>query len=510
MIFNINKELTKLIRNLICKYHNLFRKNYCFLSKKLPNCLNIVPYFLKSIAINLLILTLVPINSYAGGVGSSMEKFWQEVGGSYGNGSDGAAYQTQGAGYYTLGGFSGRTKVADVNPLTITPPGIRAGCGGIDAYMGAFSHINADQFIALLKAIPANALGFAFQLALATVSPQIETNIAKLQAIIEKVNSMNMNSCDMAQGLVGGALALAGKNQAYCETTANSQGWATDFARSRMECGSGGKSSEHIKDANSVHGDQRPVDVNIAWEVLKKSQLVNKDLELSEFIQTLTGTIIIKTPTDDSKGPETIYKTNLIVKNDLIKAILDGGEMKIITCDEADKCLNPSEKNVKLPENQSFRKRINNLITQIAEKIKDKDGALTPEEKDLITKTSIPLYSSMVAKQAYFKNSLANSRDAELYTEVIAIDILYNYLDEILKSVEEQSKQVTNFNQENIDKFIVGIQKARKEIVQFKTDNRESLDVAIKILKNQRMIEEILSENMSSSVKGNVLWANQF
>ncbi len=453
---------------------------------------------------------LAPIDSYAGGVASSMEKFWQEAGGSYSNGSDAAAYQTQGAGYYTLGGFRGRTKVVDVNPVTITPPGIRAGCGGIDAYMGAFSHINADQFIGLLKAIPSNALGFAFQLALATVSPQIKTNIAELQAIIEKVNSMNMNSCNMAQGLVGGALALAGKNETYCSTTANAQGWATDFARSKMECGSGGKSTEHIKDANAVHGDQRPVDVNIAWEVLKKSQLVGKDLELAEFIQTLTGTIIIKTPTNDSKGPETIYKSNLIVKNELIKAILDGGQMQILSCDEADKCLNPSEKTLRLPEKKSFRKRINNLITQIAEKIKDKDGVLNAEQKELITKTSIPLYSSMVTKQAYFKNSLANSRDAELYTEIIAIDILYNYLDDILKEVEEQSKQVTNFNQENIDKFITGIQKARKEIVQFKTDNRESLDVAIKILNNQRMIEEILSESMSSSVKGNVLWANQF
>jgi conjugative transfer pilus assembly protein TraH len=184
--------------------------------------------------------------------------------------------------------------------------------------------------------------------------------------------------------------------------------------------------------------------------------------------------------------------------------------MQILSCDEADKCLNPSERSLTLPENKSFRKRINNLITHIAEKIKDKDGVLTAEQKELITKTSIPLYSSMVAKQAYFKNSLANSRDAELYTEIIAIDILYNYLDDILKEVEEQSKQVTNFNQENIDKFTAGIQKARKEIVQFQTDNRKSLDVAIKILNNQRMIEEILSESMSSNVKGNVLWANSF
>jgi conjugative transfer pilus assembly protein TraH len=114
-------------------------------------------------------------------------------------------------------GIRGRANVIDVNPVTITPPGIRAGCGGIDIYTGSFSYANTDQYLALLKAIPANALGFAFQLALATVSPQISSKIDQIQSVLEKINATNLNSCDMAKGLVGGASAAIGKNEAYCK-----------------------------------------------------------------------------------------------------------------------------------------------------------------------------------------------------------------------------------------------------------------------------------------------------
>ena len=92
------------------------------------------------------------------------------------------------------------------------------------------------------------------------MSPSIKGTLDQLQSIIDRINNVNLNSCDLAQGLVGGGLAMAGKTEAYCKTTANSQGWATDYARASAECKTGGKSADHIKSANNVHGDQRPVD----------------------------------------------------------------------------------------------------------------------------------------------------------------------------------------------------------------------------------------------------------
>jgi conjugative transfer pilus assembly protein TraH len=444
-------------------------------------------------------------------VADSMESFWQDAGGAYSNGTDAQSYQIQGAGYYTGGGFRGRAKVMDVRPLTITPPGIRAGCGGIDIYTGSFSYANTDQYLALLKAIPSNALAFAFNLALETMSPAIKGTMDQIQSVLDKINNMNINSCDMGKALVGGLAGAVGKQEEYCKTTANSQGWATDYARAKNDCGTGGKSSAYIKQASNVHGDKRPVDINIAWEVLKKSQVVNgsADDNLAEFIQALTGTIIIKAPSSDSDGPEISYKPNILVNEDTIKAMLDGGQVQILSCDEKDKCLNPVERNITLPVDKAFRKKVVDILNEISDHITTKQP-FTQKHKDLINSTSIPIYKAILVRQTYFKSSSAIGVNLNLYSSIISIDLLYNYLDQILKQVEEQSKQVKNFDQENIDKFREEVGKVRLELSKYKVDQKDSFNDTFKLMQETMKIEGLLSAGLSAKMKTNLLWSSKF
>jgi conjugative transfer pilus assembly protein TraH len=460
----------------------------------------------------ILVMSFINVKDlFAKSVGESMGDFWNDIGGSFSNSSEAGGYQLQGAGYYTGGSFTARSKVVSVNPVNITPPGIRAGCGGIDIYTGSFSHINTDQFIALLKAIPSNALGFAFQLALETMSPSIKGTLDQLQSIIDRINNVNLNSCDLAQGLVGGGLAMAGKTEAYCKTTANSQGWATDYARASAECKTGGKSTDHIKSANDVHGDQRPVDINIAWEVLKKSPLLkDNNNEMAEFVQALTGTIIIKTPQNENSGPETSYKSNIIVKNETIKAILEGGPINILSCDDKDKCLNPSEKNITIAEDKGFKKKISKIMSEMVIKIASGEK-FESKHIDLVSKTSVPIHKAMIVRQAYFgSTSAASGINPEYYSSLVAIDMLYNYLDEILKSVQEQAKQVKNFDQENIDKFQKGVENARKELAEYRIDSKDSFERGLKIIEETQKIQSMLAARMSNKMKMNLLWASKF
>lgn len=461
----------------------------------------------------LVLISLLAISKpiQAKSVADSMESFWEDAGGAYSNGTDAQSYQIQGAGYYTGGGFKGRAKVMDVHPLTITPPGIRAGCGGIDIYTGSFSYANSDQYLALLKAIPSNALGFAFNLALETMSPAIKGTMDQIQSVLDKINNMNINSCDMGKALVGGLAGAVGKQEEYCKTTANSQGWATDFARSKYECGTGGKSSDYIKQASSVHGDKRPVDINVAWEVLKKSQIVNSGSEdnLAEFVQALTGTIIIKAPSNDNDGPEISYKPNILVNEDTIKALLDGGQVQILSCDEKDKCLNPIEKNITLPADKAFRKKVIDILNEISDRIVTKQ-AFASKHKDLINSTSIPIYKAILVRQTYFKSSSAIGVNLNLYSSLISIDLLYNYLDQILRQVEEQAKQVKNFDQENIDKFRSEVGKVRLELSKYKVDQKDSFDDAFKLMQETMKIEGLLSAQLSGKMKTNLLWSSKF
>ncbi len=458
------------------------------------------------------VLNVVNIdNVLAKSVADSMESFWDNVGGTSSNASEASGYKLQGAGHYTGGSFVARSKIVNVNPVSITPPGIRAGCGGIDIYTGAFSHINTDQFVALMKAIPSNAIGFAFQLALETISPSIKGTMDQLQAIVDKINNMNINSCDVAQGLVGGGLAMAGKTEAYCKTTANSQGWATDYARAKSECGTGGKATGYINQADGVHGDQRPVNINIAWEVLKKSKFLSgSDKELAHFVQALTGTVIIKSPKNDNEGTETIYKNNIVVDNETIKALLDGGKITVLSCADNNKCLNPTRKSVNLTPKKSFKARISKSMQEMSSKIASGEK-FEQEHIDLVNKTSLPIHKAMIVKQAYFgSTSIASNINSEYYSSLVALDVLYGYLDEILKQVEEQTKQVQNFDQDNIDNFRQGVEKVRKELAQYKINDQDSFEKSLKIIEGTRKIENALAAQMSNEMRSNLIWAAKF
>lgn len=467
----------------------------------------------KSVITFLSLITYLTLTSdlYAKSVADSMEGFWNDVGGTSSNATGSGGYQLQGAGYYTGGSFTARSKIINVNPISITPPGIRAGCGGIDIYTGSFSHINTDQFVALMKAIPSNAIGFAFQLALETMSPSIKGTMDQLQSVIDRINNMNLNSCDMAQGLVGGAMAAAGKTEAYCKTTANSQGWATDYARASANCKTGGRSSQYIKDADSVHGDQRPVNINIAWEILKKSQILadNKD-ELAQFVQAITGTIIIKSPQNDNSGSETSYKPSIAFKNETIKAILDGGSITILKCDERVKCLNPTEQTIVLPAEKAFKKRISTVMGEMVSRIAT-GQKFDAKHIDLVNKTSIPVHKAMVTRQAYFGSaSAASGINPEYYSTLVAIDMLYNYLDEILKSVQEQAKQVKNFDQDNIERFQKDVERVRDVLVQYKIDDKDSFEKGYKIIEETQKLQGMLSSRMSNKMKGNMAFSSKF
>src|SRR3546814_7952867 len=58
--------------------------------------------------------------------------------------------------------------------------------------------------VALLKAVANNAVGFAFSLAIDTVCPECSKIMQEFSQKSQLMNNLSINSCEMAQGLVGG------------------------------------------------------------------------------------------------------------------------------------------------------------------------------------------------------------------------------------------------------------------------------------------------------------------
>jgi conjugative transfer pilus assembly protein TraH len=128
---------------------------------------------------------------------SWMTDFYSTAGASI-NVTPNAVVQTQTTNVISGGGFAVRAPRKNVQLLNVTPPGFKAGCGGIDFWAGSFGFINKEQLVQFLRNIGQNALGLFFQLALKSMAPEVAATIEVMQDWAQRINQFNMNSCDGA------------------------------------------------------------------------------------------------------------------------------------------------------------------------------------------------------------------------------------------------------------------------------------------------------------------------
>lgn len=378
-------------------------------------------------------------------VGTELNSFFNDLGGA-GNANGPSSFQGQSAGYYTGGSIWTRFPQKTVSPINVQLPSARAGCGGIDLFAGSFSFINSSELVALLKAVASNALGFAFQLAIKSISPQISSTIEELSQKAQQLNQFNMNSCEMAQGLVGGLWPKSDAAQSeICKATANSQGWATDWARSRQECNNGNKRNELISKNTNENIPSGPY--NYTWDMLKKSY-GSSDAEFREYLMTLVGTVIFIPPTDDSSaaGPKVV--TEGAGDEAIVTALLDGtatAPVKVLKCDENDKCLQPTLQSLSISSSQALRPRVKDLIVSMSSKVKS-DTALSPMEIGILGATSIPLYKIISVKAVSQFGQLSDSEADEL-AEIVSVDMLETLISRFYGMVSKASGSWDNADQ---------------------------------------------------------------
>ncbi|HFL8766300.1 TPA: conjugal transfer protein TraH, partial [Escherichia coli] len=209
------------------------------------------------------LLTFTPAAS--ADVNSDMNQFFNKLGFAS-NTTQPGVWQGQAAGYAYGGSLYARTQVKNIQLISMTLPDINAGCGGIDAYLGSFSFINGDQLQRFVKQIMSNAAGYFFDLALQTTVPEIKTAKDFLQKMASDINSMNLSSCQVAQGLVGGLFPQTQESQQkVCQDIGSESNIFADWAASRQGCTVGGQSSS-VRDKASDKDKERVLkNQNIIW-----------------------------------------------------------------------------------------------------------------------------------------------------------------------------------------------------------------------------------------------------
>lgn len=431
-------------------------------------------------------------------VAGQMNSFFNDTGGAA-NVTGPSAFQGQSAGYYSMGNVWTRFPQKSVSPFNLQLPSARAGCGGIDLFSGSFSFINASEIVAMLKATANNALGFAFKLAIDSVSPEIGKVMDEFSQKAQLLNQMNISSCETAQALVGGIWPQMDTTRStICEAIGNSQGVFSDWAASRQGCNNGnqrdgtiaGNSDESMKD--QLVGEPH----NYTWEALKKAERFGAfDQAFSEFIMTLVGTVITTPSTDPSVGGKVVMIGP--AEDAVVTALLDGTAdappVKVLKCND-ENCYEVGEQTLSVPASAALRPRIEALIQSMNDKIRT-DAPLNAAEKQLLNIATVPIFK-ILSVQAYAHYSLSPG-EIQAMSEIVAVDLLTAMLDNMMDRVEQSQVHYQTFDQATATQWKAQIAAARAKYAQRDVKLNNKLQVTMQLINRSMMLESTLQNSLT-------------
>ncbi|MBP9691735.1 MAG: conjugal transfer protein TraH [Alphaproteobacteria bacterium] len=456
---------------------------------------------MKKIFLGLCLLLLsLPLSA---GMQDNLEKAFQTLG-MANNITEGGGYQDQSGGFYTGGRVFARSRVNNADLLSLQLPHYRAGCGGIDLFLGGFSYINVQQFTELLRKIGSNASGYAFNLALATVTPQIKSVLDDLLAKVQKMTNQSINSCEAAATLVGGVWPQSdASSQLLCNAMSKDLKFATDWAQGRQKCGAEVQRDQINKRKNELPGfkDILGDEFNIAWKAIQKNGFLSKDAQLAEFFMTLSGTII-----SHHVGNATQVKVLPSKSSDpqLISALIMGDvPVQIYKCDDKseNKCLAPTLQNMTLTKGKALYSKVHQLLISLSQKVRE-DTKISEPEEDFVNATMIPILKIMAVEAAFKKGGHPIS--ATEFSEAIAHDILLQYLDEVMTLVWDSVTQLkkVQINDGMIEELRSGIARSRKTLYAKRTALFEQMTITLDLIERTQQIEKKIQNMFISSQQG--------
>jgi conjugative transfer pilus assembly protein TraH len=440
------------------------------------------------------------LNAYSD-VNKDLGSFFQKLGANT-NATEGKAYQDQTAGYYTGGSLFARNTVHNADLANIRLPGYRAGCGGIDMHLGAFSFIKGQELIGALRSVGSSMASYALLLALETMSPQVKNIITELNNLAQKINQMNINSCEIAATTLGSILPQSEAANKHLCTMIGLDGQYSgfsDYAAAKQKCGPGGQ-----RDATLDRGRSEPrfakmlgSEFNLAWNAIQENAFLRSDANLAEFFMTISGTIVSTKNRDE--GYDIKSKPSLADKNSLLTALLYGGRAKVYHCADSSgsRCLNVTHTDITIAPEHAFVTKVKGILTSIQNKIYE-DQPLDKKEISFLNSTRLPFYKIINVSTAQRRGEAAI--DITDYSELGAVDVLFQYLSEILDVIHESATHLKSVQVDDtqIRKFLEGLNLARSRVVERRMGTFQQVEQISSVIRKTEMIEKMIAAKLGA------------
>ena len=446
-----------------------------------------------------LTLSIAAVHCAHANVASDMDNFFNGIGYAS-NTTKPAAFQSQAAGFYGGGSLFVRNRVSRYQLVELDLPSYRAGCNGIDLFTGSMSFLGHKKLVDLGKQVMTSSGAYAVDVMLATTVPELKQVRDYLQTLEQKVNQMNVNSCEMAQNFVGGVFPKTAASQLkICKDQAamGRCGVGSDYVSARMDCASDAHDGIMEKAAKDPEQKKQVVlNKNIVWSILQNNAFLKGDVQLAEMVMSLTGTLII-----DKQGKVTVVPS-LAGSSHFIQALIGGHKSASIEqmwrcSDETNgtACLSVSLKEISIDESQTLTARIRKMIEDLNTKLKN-DEAPTVEEQNFLSLTMFPVMKFLTVLNSTHYNDAAV--EIEGYSTLIAEDLLQHYLSGLLQDVANATAG-SEINEDLIKDIQTRIRDAGHEIASVDPKIARKLQEKIALISRMSEIEKQLASGLGNT-----------
>lgn len=389
------------------------------------------------------ILAITFSTSSTASIQSQMQGWFNEMG-AYGNVTGAQVVSGQTGTVYTGGSMYMRTPIRNYQLASIQPPSIRAGCGGIDLFAGSFSFINSEQLTAAFRNIANNAIGPAFMMAVKSISPELADLLQYFQDQISKINNMNLNSCQMAEGIVTatlGPMLSDKKEQANAQGTGSllSNLWPDSFQS--LDQWRKDKTAKKQAREQAANADANLKEIlepgNVVWKALQKS---NTPDELKELMMSMVGTIIIIPPgsTGNENGDKPLWRyvgPTGIKFSDFVgnPETQTKNDVTLLKCGTDVDCSNPTATSNQAVSSLSWHVR--QTMEKATTNIQSRQGqSFSGIDYAVYMNSSIPVWR--------LANVAAMSRGGPVlltnnYAQTVAVELAYNWFTEMVRTLQK-------------------------------------------------------------------------
>lgn len=347
--------------------------------------------------------------------------------------SGASSYKNQQRGFYSAGSYSARLNVSTDPLVTIAPPRIEAGCGGVDLFLGGVSMLDADYLVDKMQNMIAAAPAIAFDTAMKVMSKELSETMKSFEQIINELNGLQINDCQFAKKLgapIGNAIGqAAAPHLGYLDSKVAALTGSTDSWQESKENQSAAN-NEPTEDVKQLVADCPTQFKNI---FTSGSLLQNAADEFGfQYVDTMRGFLgdVFINAGPGVKAP-IIEPVSSCPENDesSIEDFVHGTAMKKVQVAAGTNCIQDSA------TPNGLLGLVNAQMTGIANKLETK-SALTPAEEAFLEASPVPVLPILVDSIALGDKDMAIALTEEVVAYAYAfymIDDLYNTADNMLR-----------------------------------------------------------------------------